>query len=119
MIVSGSGPGVKVMHGGAGSGRHPGPVDVRGAKAAPVPEKGKTSPSPLSNQPSIIGADEMSEWRADGKVQTELSPGTDSSTLCAGNARYDGRDTKIVDCKMVLFPAALTFQSEGREDGTR
>jgi hypothetical protein len=48
-----------------------------------------------------------------------LSPGTDSSTLCAGNARYDGRDTKIVDCKMVLFPAALTFQSEGREDGTR
>jgi hypothetical protein len=50
MIVSGSGPGVKVMHGGAGSGRHPGPVDVRGAKAAPVPEKGETSPSPLSNQ---------------------------------------------------------------------
>jgi len=41
MIVSGSGPGVKVMHGGAGSGRHPGPVDVRGAKVTPVPKKGK------------------------------------------------------------------------------
>jgi len=69
MIVSGSGPGVKVMHGDAGSGRHPGPVDVRGAKAAPVPEKEETSPSPLSNQPSIIGAGGRSERRTDARTE--------------------------------------------------